>query len=67
MSGLEDEKELGDVVLAFERGEKGVTRRPRRLSAYFYWRDLWVGAYPAPDGMLYVCLIPTIVIRWRRR
>jgi hypothetical protein len=38
----------------------------RRLRIYFYWRDLWLGLYVAPDA-IYVCPLPTIVIRWQRK
>jgi hypothetical protein len=37
----------------------------RRLRIYFYWRDLWLGVYVAPDA-IYVCPLPTLVIRWQR-
>jgi len=38
----------------------------RRLRIYFYWRDLWLGLYVVPDA-IYVCPLPTIVIRWQRK
>jgi len=37
----------------------------KRLRIYFYWRDLWVGLYVAPDA-IYVCPLPMLVIRWQR-
>ena len=38
----------------------------KRLRIYLYWRDLWVGMYVAEDAV-YVCPLPTFVIRWQRR
>lgn len=38
----------------------------RRLRVYIEPRDLWIGVYVARDAV-YVCPLPTIVIRWRRR
>jgi hypothetical protein len=35
------------------------------ISFNFVWRDLWVGAYVAEQAV-YVCLIPTLVIKIRR-
>lgn len=41
--------------------------RPRRtLRLYVACRDWWVGYYRG-DGHHYVCLLPTIVLRWKRR
>lgn len=37
----------------------------KRLRIYLYWRDLWVGVYVAEDAV-YVCPLPTLVIRWQR-
>lgn len=44
-----------------------MTRRARlgRLSVYLEPRDLWVGAYVAPDAV-YVCPLPVLVFRWLR-
>lgn len=36
-----------------------------RMRIYFEPRDLWVGAYIARDAV-YVCPLPTLVIRWAR-
>lgn len=39
-----------------------------RVQLYLDWRDLWVGVYVAHDGTaVYVCLLPCVVLRWRRR
>jgi hypothetical protein len=48
----------------------GTPARPRLLAAgriqvYIEPRDLWVGAYVAPEAV-YVCLLPVLVIRWSR-
>lgn len=37
-----------------------------RLSVYWDGADIWVGAYVAPTT-IYVCPIPCLVFRWRRR
>ena len=37
----------------------------RRVYVYFEPHDLWVGVYVADDAV-YVCLLPTVVIRLRR-
>lgn len=37
-----------------------------RLSVYIEPRDIWVGVYVA-HGAVYVCPLPMLVIRWRRR
>lgn len=36
-----------------------------RISVYWEPRDLWVGIYVARDA-IYICLLPTLVIRWRK-
>jgi hypothetical protein len=36
-----------------------------RLSVYWEPRDVWVGVYVA-DRAVYVCPLPTLVVRWRR-
>lgn len=36
-----------------------------RLQVYVEPRDLWVGVYLAPAAV-YVCPLPTLVIRWAR-
>jgi hypothetical protein len=36
------------------------------MSVYFDFRDCWVGYYRSRRHH-YVCLLPTLVIRWRRR
>lgn len=36
-----------------------------RLSAYLEPRDAWVGVYVA-ERAVYVCLVPFVVLRWRR-
>jgi hypothetical protein len=38
----------------------------RRLKVYVEPRDLWVGLYISNDAV-YVCPLPCVVIRWRRR
>lgn len=38
----------------------------KRLSIYIEPRDLWIGAYIAPNAV-YVCPLPTLVIKWERR
>lgn len=38
----------------------------RRLSVYLEPRDWWIGVYVAP-GAVFVCPLPTLVIRWQRR
>jgi hypothetical protein len=35
------------------------------VDIYFDFRDWWVGYYRG-DAYNYVCLLPTVVIRWRR-
>ena len=36
----------------------------KRIKIFFAWYDLWVGAYvDVPNSVLYVCLIPTLVIK----
>jgi hypothetical protein len=37
-----------------------------RLSLYVEPRDVWVGLYVSP-GSVFVCPLPMVVIRWRRR
>jgi hypothetical protein len=37
-----------------------------RFRIYLEPRDAWIGAYIANDAV-YVCLVPFLVIRWRRR
>lgn len=37
-----------------------------RLRIYLEPRDAWIGVYVAP-GAIYVCLLPFVVIRWRRQ
>ena len=56
--------------LCFHRPTKGITPseggcQDSRVYVYFEPRDLWVGAYVAEDAV-YVCILPTLVIRWRR-
>lgn len=36
-----------------------------RVSIYLDQRDVWIGAYIAPDSV-YICLLPCLVIRWSR-
>lgn len=36
------------------------------MSIYFDFRDWWVGYYRG-DEHHYVCPLPTLVVRWRRR
>lgn len=36
-----------------------------RVRVYFEPRDVWVGVYVSEDAV-YVCLLPCLVIRWRR-
>lgn len=36
-----------------------------RLGVYVERRDLWIGAFIAPDAV-YVCPLPTLVLRWQR-
>ncbi len=36
-----------------------------RLSVYLDRRDWWVGLYVGPNH-LYLCPLPTVVIRWKR-
>jgi len=36
-----------------------------RLRVYFEPRDWWIGVYVAV-GYVYVCPLPTLVIRWAR-
>lgn len=38
----------------------------RDLRVYIDLRDLWVGYYRG-DTHHYVCPLPTVVVRWRRR
>jgi hypothetical protein len=38
----------------------------RNLKIYFDFRDWWIGYYKG-DHAHYICLIPTVVIRWRRK
>lgn len=38
----------------------------RRLAVYIEPRDIWVGVYVA-RGAVYVCPVPCLVFRWRRR
>lgn len=37
----------------------------RRLQLYIEPRDIWFGAYVAPDAV-YVCPVPLVVFRWDR-
>lgn len=37
-----------------------------RLSVYVEPRDAWVGVYVAPRAV-YVCVLPFLVLKWRRR
>lgn len=44
----------------------GMRYRPkRRWSVYFDFNDWWVGYYRGPNHH-YVCLLPTVVVRWPR-
>lgn len=43
-----------------------VLYRRGRFSVVFEPRDLWVGVYIARDAV-YAGLLPTLVLRWRRR
>lgn len=47
--------------------ERVASRRLRlgRLAVYVQPRDLWVGAFVGLDAV-YVCPLPTVVIRWDR-
>jgi hypothetical protein len=36
------------------------------LAVYFDFNDWWIGYYRGPNHH-YVCPVPTVVIRWRRR
>lgn len=36
------------------------------MKVYFDFRDWWVGYYRG-DSHHYVCVLPTLVIRWGRR
>lgn len=36
------------------------------VKIYIEPRDWWIGYYRG-DGFHYVCLLPTVVIRWHRR
>ena len=39
----------------------------RRLTVYFDNRDWWMGVYRDPENRrIYICLLPTLVIRWQR-
>jgi hypothetical protein len=38
----------------------------RRVKIYFDFNDWWIGYYRG-DGHHYVCPLPTLVIRWRRK
>jgi hypothetical protein len=48
----------------------GLRRRRRHqggvVNVYIEPRDWWIGYYRG-DGYHYVCPLPTVVIRWRRR
>lgn len=37
-----------------------------RLSLYWEPRDLWVGVFVG-EHAVYICPLPTLVIRWRTR
>lgn len=53
-------------LLCFHRpqmGMKGCCRS--KVYAYFDPRDFWVGVYVSTEAV-YVCLLPTLVIRWSR-
>lgn len=41
---------------------EGIADLRHRVEVYFEWRDLWMGAYVG-DGALYICPLPTLVIR----
>jgi len=36
------------------------------VSVYFDFRDWWIGYYRGPNHH-YVCILPTVVIRWARK
>lgn len=42
-----------------------IAQAPRRPRVYFDFRDWWVG-YFRGDHFHYVCILPTVVIRWGR-
>lgn len=50
----------------------GPKERPLRhlqiggVRVYIDTRDWWIGYYGGPNHH-YVCLLPTVVVRWRRR
>lgn len=40
-----------------------IRRLLERVSVYFAWYDLWIGAYVGPDKKIYICPLPCCVIR----
>ena len=52
--------------VAFGRAIEGFNDPVGRLEIYFEPRDIWIGAYVAKDGPIYICLLPCLVIRISR-
>lgn len=48
----------------WDRVESSIPSREPKI--YFDFRDWWIGYYRSSDYH-YVCPLPTLVIRWRRR
>ena len=49
----------------YEEGYRENKQGSRELSVYIDVRDWWIGYYRGPNHH-YVCILPLIVIRWKR-
>lgn len=63
-AGRKDSETLMAAIVA----EMGADLRPapEPVRVYFDFADWWVGYYRGPNNH-YLCLLPTLVIRWPRR
>lgn len=61
-----DLQERLEVKPEYQDGRRPRRLRLGRLSVYLEPRDAWVGVYMALDAV-YVCPVPFVVLRWKRR
>ncbi len=34
-----------------------------KVELLWVWRDLWIGVFASKEGPVYVCLLPTVVVK----
>jgi len=63
----DDRWDFADMNLPTPYEMRRYVRRQRRrgLKVYIDLRDWWIGWYRGPNHH-YICVLPTVVIRWRR-